>query len=100
MSGWMIPLALIDCASSSIFSGSKIVRGCDGFACIWLVGSVVGLSGVTGGVATGGVTGPLVGRLGNSADSPLPSALRLLSGPLVICQDLLCQLYIRLRPFG
>src|SRR6185295_13657560 len=51
-------------------------------------GGLVVLTGVGGGSATA----VLVGRLGRREESPLPSALRGLSGSLVTFQYLLCEL--------
>src|SRR6185295_14701193 len=95
MSGWTIPLARIDAASSSRFCVRKRRRGWTGLGSIELTGSVV--VGLAASGAVGCETG--AGREGSSAESPLPSALRGLSVALLIRENLLGEADVAFCPF-
>src|SRR6185437_15753399 len=95
----MMPLARIEEASSSIRLESKTVRGCSGFGSIsvtardrtrFVAVSWSAIAESKGWPWLGGGTG----RAGRRAASPLPSALRVLSGALFMRKDLLGQLNI------
>src|ERR1700685_1259362 len=89
----MIPLARMDCANSSMRSCWKTRRGCSRLGSISSMGICATSSPRWGGSAQGGA----VGRVGSSALSPLPSALRGLSTFLFILQNLLGEADIALR---
>src|SRR5579871_286585 len=90
----MIPFGCIEFASSCKRPGSNGTRGSRGVGPLRKRG---GRAERTRGVAAGagGVDAASVSTLvGRRAESPLPSALRCLSGALFMSQDLLCQLDI------
>src|SRR5205809_3621423 len=89
----MIPLARIDCASSSSRSFCNSLRGCSGLGSMESMAAFEGVSSRTGG---GGATG---GRVGSSAPRPLPSARRGFSD-LFMIQNLFCEFDVALRAFG
>src|ERR1051326_8205746 len=93
-SGWMMPLDLIDCASSSSFSGANVRRGWIGFGSMRSRTTSCARSG-----AGAGTSATAVVREGSRAPSPLPSALRELSG-LFMVQDFFGELDITFGPFG
>src|ERR1700682_4872525 len=97
ISGWMIPLARIEAASSSSPSELKWVRGCMGFGCISPSGSVPDLARRAGAGADAPTAGaPGCPRAGKRGGRPLHSAWRGLSLALLIRQDLLRQFDIAL----
>src|SRR6266404_9131170 len=93
----MMPLAMIESANSWSRAGSNTVRGCKG------LGSIRSMETTLAGppsVEDAGVASMAAGRDGSSAESPLPNALRGLSGALFMGQDLLCKLNVTLGAAG
>src|SRR5262245_49842007 len=88
----------MDCANSWSRPCSKTRRGCSGLGSMRSILISTARSACTGivGGGTGGST--VAGRVGNSAPSPLPSALRVLSC-LFMVDNLFRKLDIALRPF-
>src|SRR5688572_19081482 len=88
----MMPLDLIDCASSASLSAWKTRRGCSGLGSIESIGTVRAADSSAG----CGAAGEAVLRGGRSEPRPLPSTLREVS-VLLMVQDLLGKLDITFR---
>src|SRR5271169_6055193 len=95
----MIPFARMESASSWRRSGWNAVRGWRGFGSTRsrAMRVITSAAGAAGAAAWGAVSGFGAVRLTRRDVRPLPRALRGLSCPLVILEDLLGQLDVTLR---
>src|SRR5277367_3909585 len=100
MSGCIIPFVCMELANSCRRPGSKVMRGCNGLGSICKIGRTATRTpaGAWGAGAAG--SGSVCTLVGRRAESPLPSALRCLSGALFMSQDLLCQLNVAFSAAG